>query len=195
MRTFPTQGWTREAPCRSLSTGQFEVQGGETIQCGCWSTCLRRFGWCFITLLVFAAYAAWGVAAVTTMFVFVAFCIVFTVITGCDFGQTETEAFFEIISKRLNYADIGQVIYHKYCDKTKYTVRDNFIYALIGAGLLFVGQVNFFGIQVDNHRVARSERKKASQRLAVDQQRRASQAGLVEGLVGRDNPGADQGGL
>ena len=42
----------------------------------------------------------------------------------------------------------SKVIYHKYCDKTKYTVRDNFIYALIGAGLLFVGQVNFFGIQV-----------------------------------------------
>ena len=114
-----TTGWTREAMCRSLTTGVFEYRkGGEKIACGCWSTCLRRFGWCAITLLVFAAYAAWILAALTAMFCFCIFFISWCAVTACQLGEEDTEFFFHVLNKRLSVASLGEVKYDEYCDRT-----------------------------------------------------------------------------
>mmetsp|Transcript_2239 Transcript_2239/g.6491 ORF Transcript_2239/g.6491 Transcript_2239/m.6491 type:complete len:319 (-) Transcript_2239:40-996(-) len=82
-------GWTKEALCRSMTSGIFEYRPGARVECGCgcWSTCVQRFAWILLTLLVVFAYGSIFLSLIGVFVNACAWFVGFCMVTACRMGM------------------------------------------------------------------------------------------------------------
>lgn len=170
-------GWTRYAFCDCLRSGVFEYKRNQQIKLPCWSRFFRACGCSLLMILLLLSYGAWVLAVAAVVITSIAWFMSFMAITACHIGQDSVEELFNMLSRRLSFANIGTVEFENYCDSSQYRIRDSMQYILIGTLLILVGQVNFFCIMTDNIRVARHERKKLANRILGSQRQSKSVPG------------------
>ena len=90
-------GWTREALCKSLSTGTFETKGKGTVSCSHYQRrFITQFGVFFLKVLILAAYGAFFLTLILLMMVFTGYIISVFGYTACKMGDEYIAGEFDL---------------------------------------------------------------------------------------------------
>mmetsp|Transcript_46756 Transcript_46756/g.105735 ORF Transcript_46756/g.105735 Transcript_46756/m.105735 type:complete len:540 (-) Transcript_46756:192-1811(-) len=185
-------GTTKEIFCKSVKTGVLEYSPTGRWQCGLCASCIRWYGgMSVLSLLVLAALGTVILGGLllagTSCAWFAADVASYSCELSDDDVQGTTDSVFRLFGEALKYVDFDNFDYQAYCledSSSGFTTapglaRYEAVYqyttvVLVSSGALFLAQVFFFAIMVENHRIARSATAEMEANQVLDMVNRPS---------------------